>query len=551
MERILILNLKRNGDIVASTHLINSILNDTPNAQISMLVYEEFSTVAHNILGVSKVYTLDRKKISLLKKNKIFSNGHSMELVWNSIKEIRETEWNHIINYSNDIASAYLTSFLKHKKHTGIKINKNKTIAPSNDWTFFFNEVLPSYPHAPLHFVEAYHKMVGVKHKPAEISLRLNQEHNETAHKNINLIRKKYSRSGKEAKIIGIQIKSASLKKDLPVDLLVDFVDELINHEDNYIPMLLVAPNEVEKKLANKINESFNNKIISVETDFIALPSVLYNIDALVTPDTVTKHFSDLTDTPTLEIALGSAPIFKQGTIKDKNIILTPVLDCFPCTAKSKCSNDFKCQKMIKGKDISIALDSLINKIVPYEKLSDGLTLYQTHSKESIWFKPIAGDINVQTELTRQISRLYVDNLFNEKKNDLIFTHILEDFDSHEITTWIKSQNEHITQTIKDILNCLRSLRTVKDNKSNTKRFLSSLDKLMIHCTDNSLTAIPSMLFRGRIETISTQYLDTGLKQMEDHLYLLKNEVHGLITLFASIHERKFKSSSKAASVNI
>ena len=53
MTDVLIINLRRHGDLFSSAHLVNSIMHTNSQVKIHLLVYEEFKQSADII---SKVY---------------------------------------------------------------------------------------------------------------------------------------------------------------------------------------------------------------------------------------------------------------------------------------------------------------------------------------------------------------------------------------------------------------------------------------------------------------------------------------------------------------
>lgn len=70
MKNILIINLKRHGDIISTSHLIRTIRSNHNHAQISLLVYEEFKSSTKIISELDNVFTLNRKEIVSYKKIK-------------------------------------------------------------------------------------------------------------------------------------------------------------------------------------------------------------------------------------------------------------------------------------------------------------------------------------------------------------------------------------------------------------------------------------------------------------------------------------------------
>ena len=191
MKEILIINLKRFGDIFAMSNLINSMVTNDSDVKISILVFEEFLAAAKHIKNVSNVYTIDRKEILGYRQNPIFCDGFAFEALFNNLQEAKRVNWNKVINYSNDPISAHLTSYLSHtsSEHVGIKISQQRNAIPSSEWDMIFNDVLTSYKHTPLNFVDCYHRMLNVSLVNDGIRVKTNATHNEAAFKNISYIK--------------------------------------------------------------------------------------------------------------------------------------------------------------------------------------------------------------------------------------------------------------------------------------------------------------------------------------------------------------------------
>src|SRR5690606_33904195 len=111
-------------------------------------------------------------------------------------------------------------------------------------------------------------------------------------------------------------------------------------------PLLLIAANDSEREYAQEILKELDFKPIVVESDFTALSSVVKNLDLLVTPDTVTKHFADAHGTRCLEVSLGSSPVFKQATVNPNSRLIV--------------ANDRTAQ--VSSEDIIACLDSMLNE---------------------------------------------------------------------------------------------------------------------------------------------------------------------------------------------
>ncbi len=93
MKRVLIINLRRFGDIFSSANLVNSYLAKDPTIKIEMVVYKEFAKAANAIKSLSKVHVIDRMLTSSVKANPIFSDGYAVDIFYKEISPLRNVLW--------------------------------------------------------------------------------------------------------------------------------------------------------------------------------------------------------------------------------------------------------------------------------------------------------------------------------------------------------------------------------------------------------------------------------------------------------------------------
>ncbi len=537
MSNILIINLKRFGDIYSTAHLVNSITTNNPQAKISLLVYKEFDSAALNLSNVQEVLTIDRKQILTYKKNDIFSDGFAIDAFYGQVQEIKNKAWDKVLNYSNDPVSTYLTSYLSNSdnNHVGIKYSNKLTAKASSDWDIVFNDVLTTFPETPINFVDTYHHMMNVEKIRDGQKLVTSTSHNESAFKNINFIRKTEVKEGKNLNIVGIQLFTSQKEKNIPRETILKLVKKLLE-ADEYYPILLLAPTSEERNYAAAINEEFENKLVSVEADFKAIPSVLLNVDLLITPDTAVKHIADLIDTPTLEISLGASPMFKQGLLNESSLILTPRVDTRAFSKKDLVKKGDSCFK-VSSKDIFSTIEFMLNNKSEIT-LSKGLSLYRPQlDKMGTFYSCLAGEYNLEKEVRRLTSRQVLANLFEFDNGDQILYKISSSFSS-EIFPYLKEEKASVTDATKKLLGTLRSLLQTNENKKKIADFVNSLDHLLLEADKSSLTAIPVLMFRSRIEALDSSSFEESIKEVESLLYELKTDIQKVYSCIKDIELR-------------
>ncbi|WP_127715303.1 glycosyltransferase family 9 protein [Halobacteriovorax sp. HLS] len=526
MKKVLLVNLRRFGDIYSCENLINSMVKEN-GWDISLLVYKEFEKVALNLQGVTNVYTIDRKKIITLTKSNIFNDGYAIEEFYKDIKEFNTISWDQVINYSNDRVSTHLCTLLNSKEKLGLTFSKTMRNNYSNDWEILFNDVLTELDFSPIHFNDIYHSMVGVKINKDGLKLKTSANHNENAFKNISFLRK--GQDGKSKKVIGLQLVTSEKSKNIPENILIETIQLLIDND--ITPMLLIAPTDSERTIANRINESFSGKLVSVESDFHALTSVVMNLDAIITPDTAIKHLSDLVDTPCLEVSLGASPFLKQGSINDQSLILTKSLED---RNFSKDDTEVK----ITASDILNSTLLLLNiKSLDSTEISEGLTLYRPyHDDLGVSYFSVKGSVNNIIEAQRIASRMFLTKTLTERPTDS-FVEMILDLKGDQFKRWLANEKEAVTNVTKDLLGTIRSLIQMTESKSKTKDFIASLGLLLEHCSDVTITAIPTLFLRARLEALISTNLSESVKEVEAQLYKMKGELQKVYEVLKTVEE--------------
>lgn len=525
MKKILIINLRRLGDVFSTAHLINSMTAYGEN-QVSLLTYKESSKASENLKNVSSLYEIDRKEIITLKTNKLFSDGFAFEQLFHQLNAIKTQEWDQIINYSNDVVGAYLSSYLKDscKQIIGVHYNAQRNIVTQNEWELLFNDVLPVVKYAPIHFVDCYHKMTGTTLVKDGQKLSTNPKYNEAAFNNINAVRKAHNVSEGQSKIIGIQLKTADASKDIPESILHELID-LIKSNQELIPFLLIAPNDDERSMAEKFNNAHNNELVVVEADLLAMTSVLMNIDLLITPDTAIKHLADLTDTPVLEVSLGHAPFLKQGSYSKDSLILTDIISSRDFTQGHATGHT-----AITAFDImSSVLYSLTRSKTIKPLLSKDVTLYQSSFDQmGIRYTPIAGTIDTKIEIHRLMSRQLINTMFEQNPDTFIYQDVCN-LDLNAATEWVNFEKSVVTNVMKDVLGTLRSLLQCTENRKSSRDFVMNLGKLISHIESESLVQIPTSMFKSKVEAINAKTFEENSKEVEVLLYELKSDMQKIL----------------------
>ncbi|MBF0300999.1 MAG: hypothetical protein HQK51_19985 [Oligoflexia bacterium] len=546
MENILIINCNTLADVYSCVHLTNSIKHQYPNSKIHLLTFKEFRPSIKNLKNLSQIFTIDRGKISTFKKNRLFSEAFALDSFIRSIKELKTFHFDWIINYQQNALGNYLLTYLNAENYSGIKILENKIIVPSNSHVLL-NKSLQDFIHLPIHSEEMIHKITNINWNENEIKLMTDPENNKLVHENLNHFRYKINNKKPNFRIVAIQLANISngFFKEKFLKMAVEHLEELVKLLllDHYLhPVLIVYPNSKEITIANKLNATFDNSLLTIEADVNTLPSVLVNIDILITSDYTTKKIADLLTTPTLEILDKPTPLCINSSINPGNIILSPVISK-QSIIDAKNSSEY--MFLPPGQDLYFGIYLLLSELVPPLKdhhLLPNITVYQVlKDKYGINYKALTGDINVNFELSTQMARYYLTKLFEKTYPVEILNNVLNIFDKHELYSWVDHEKDHITETVVILLETTKYLRSMNKDHETKAQFVNSLDKLIKCCFYDSLITIPCMLFKNKLDTINSSTFDENIKKLDRLLEELKSNIQILTASLTDLTSLEYK----------
>ena len=530
MKNILIINLKRFGDIFSMGHMIASMKKKEPEANISLMVFDEFSAAAKILSGIDNIITIDRKRIETIKKNKIYSDGLALEELSNELEVASNISWDSVYNFSNDKISMLVTSFLTFNRPTrfyGIRYNSGFNIEFSNSWSVVFNDVMTGPIPTPMHFQDVYRRIYGDMPIASEgLSIISNPQHDKVAKENLDHIRNAQG----DTKIIGIQFMASTADKSFDVPFLVSLVGELIDDNNTY-PVLLTSPSVSEKNIVNEVNKHFSNTLITIETDFFAIPSVLKSLDAVITPDTSIKHLCNLMNIPTLEVALGESPVFKQGSFSNNSVILTNFFTGITCD-----KNDANLVKEIaKAISYSHALPEIDNT-----KFTAFIPILKNNEVE---YQYVGGVKKAAYMIGQLIGESVLYQMLEGQFDSSKLARRLKEFKNKEIQVHLTNEKNGISLVTKDLLTTLRMLVKARESSNNFEAFTNSLERLLINCDNGYSSSIPVSFFRAKVENLNASSdIKSTLKQIERLLYNLKSDLQIVFSVIKEI-ETSYKSN--------
>lgn len=532
MKRYLIVQTKRFGDIFQTAHLVSAIQQE--GHEVSILCFKEFIKATEVISGLKNVFSLDRKRILSFYKNHIYPDGIAFDEFAQNLSSIKAHEFDYIINLANDRMSTSISSFLGTKQGTrvlGQKISKTNTIEPSDFWSLLFNEVLTTFKASPYHTRDVFHHIALLRNSPHQGSheiLEHNHQNDDVAKNHLEKLRETKG-SAEKTFLVGIQLTASIKEKEIPYDSIIELI-RLLNNSENLIPILLLAPTSKERELGEKINQEVGFPVVSVEADFKALVSVLKHIDLVVTPDTAIKHLSDLAQTSCLEVSLGNAPVLLQGSVHTKSLIFSKAFS----QRSFRISKPENTLSLNIGNDLYQAIHFYFYNKEPNFQ-DDRFSLFRAHPvKDGIVYLPVMKDFDSDFHLTQLASRLMLGHMIHGEVDYKLCHQLTENFSKKTSLDWIQKQKEEAIPFSRALLKTLKTVIQAQKDIKTSGSFVEALDELLSYADSEKLCAIHALIFRGRIESLSSRTQQENLKEVESLLYELKDFIQAeLYTLRA------------------
>ncbi|GAB4014725.1 MAG: hypothetical protein Fur0010_13120 [Bdellovibrio sp.] len=491
MTNILLVNFRKNGDIFHSFKFAGNIERTVSNSKLSTLAFREFEKSFHILKCSGDKFFIDRKKIQTFFKNRLYSDSLAINQFTSDLEKCLDTGWDIVINSSNDEVGVHMTSLLKqlnpNAKIIGLSLTRNSQIDFGDNWSRVLNEVTTSVIPTPVGYLDCFNAMLNQKHSSVIDSISTVAENNQTAFKNFQQLRGNIGNTFKN--LIGIQLLSSSLEKNIPEDVIINIIAEMIDNTNSF-PVLLIAPLKNEQELAEKINSRFDGTLTIVECDFIAAPSVLMNLDAVITPDTSIKHLCDLVDVPVVEYAGVQSPPFKMWSTNSNSIIVR--------NHRSTETTDHDELTQILLQALSYVTGDLSARDI---SISSSISIYlPIRDRIGIFYKTISGPNTQEEDCTRTIGRYYLGQRLLGQPDNRLFKELYECVGRPAFNKWASTQKESMTENMRLLLSCIRNIGKSKENPKNMKALIESIDAFIATSESSSISAIPALMFRSHFE---------------------------------------------------
>ncbi|MBD64108.1 MAG: hypothetical protein CME62_02800 [Halobacteriovoraceae bacterium] len=514
MNNILILNLGTTKEILDSSHLIAAYKKENPHSEVSVLTYDENLSICQTLVGVSQIYTLNQTDITELVANPLYSDAHALNQFSQDLYPVLEKEWSHAINYSNNEASSYLMGALSAETKIGTFIDHNGVARTSDEWSTFQNYVTARSERFSIALPIVRNHIAGVPfHKDCE-KIKINPEFLYVSNQNFNRVR---SMNGKQAKyIVGINLEVGYDGLALTEQTVNQTIEALIDSAD-YQVVLLTSGKGYQKEMVNNLNAEYNNSLVSINVNSVALSSVLSNLDILVSTANDQLVMADCLEVRVIEIKERELSSPNPSTYFEGNHIIYTV------------NNENL------SSDILLCLNEAFETELPIEVLESNNQVYLSVCDDyAQYYSQIRGEINLHDEISYHVERAMHFEILGYPRHTKLIEQLNSQLPKEEINSFVEKARTQATQITKALLATLKSLKEV-NSQAGLNRFLTDLDNVMQFAAENHTAASLVKLFEGRVENITSTDPVENLKEIESLLFKLKSDIQLYVNILAEL----------------
>jgi ADP-heptose:LPS heptosyltransferase len=389
VNRILVIQLTKMGDLLQTTPLLQHIRKRYPHAQITALIDSKQEELSANIPYLDRTLFLDlasiseqigRDDLSLLAKY------HSLQTVLGPIK--REN-FDLIYNINFSRITALLCQFFPTSQVVGYRLSPRSRYGQilKEEWVSFIFHLMRNRNLIRLNLVDL---LASYENDNSFSSRRLyyGKESQKSFGKTLSL-----PDGGRQQKI-GLQLGCGGYLRRWPVPFFASLAHRLATRQGTQI---ILFGGKGEEYLGTQLQDEWvrlagQRPAAAAVIDRIGktslpqLAEALKECDLLVSADTGTMHLATAVGTRVLALFLGTALCHETGPYGEGHFAIQAHMPCFPCS-EGACPNPL-CQQLIRPGMVAYLVSLILEKkkeFSPREFLGEGEREITSHQYVQVY----------------------------------------------------------------------------------------------------------------------------------------------------------------------
>ena len=334
IDRILIINLTRFGDLLQTSPAIAALKRRHPGAAITLVAEKNFADVCDGIPGIDRVY---RAELDGLGKLMLEGGAQLLEAyryVEQLIGELRAERFDLALNYSSSRMSAVFMGLLAIPDVRGWSMTPDGLRVIRHPWARLFATMCLHRRVATFNLVDYYCAMTGSLADTRRLQYTVAPA---AAARAAALLAE--SGIGAEERVVALQLGASRAIRQWPEASFVGLGRTLAAAGFRIVVVGGGGDRPLGDGVAAEIGPAAVN--VSGRTGIGELGAVLARAEALVTGDTGPMHMAVAVGTPVVGLFFGPASPFDTGPYGADHLVIHSGAPCAPCDHNVTCLDAF------------------------------------------------------------------------------------------------------------------------------------------------------------------------------------------------------------------
>ncbi len=316
MQKNLVVQLARFGDILQSRRLIKSLLLQ---GEVVLCVDKTQENVARLAYPDLEIIPLDAFKIE---KNEVLQKTKK------TFDYIKNQKFNSLYTLNHTGLSYALSTLFEPEQVRGYLIKQGQRVR--SEWVRLAFKYMQHRVQSPLHLIDYWGFLADEPIKPNEV--------NPSAYKGML-----HWQKSEGAYSVAVILSGQNVRRSVPVDSLAQIVKIFARRFEKVEFILLGTDKEqaLAQKLMSQLPQSVSDLIKNKtgKTNMEDLFSIIKNSSLVLSPDTGALHCAAFFGIPTLSFFCSSAWCFETGAYGDGHQCIQTTTQCAPCVESAPCAN--------------------------------------------------------------------------------------------------------------------------------------------------------------------------------------------------------------------
>lgn len=353
MQRILLVNLMRMGDILQSTPVVAGLRRAYPEAEIHLAFNEAFAeTVSRIDVDEAHPFPMSRLRQALASPERFLDAFGELERFGRRLNE--KGPYDLLFNQTPSPAAAALCDLVQARRRRGMRLDEARAFVPADPFSVYLVAMMSNRRANPFHLVDIWLGTLGL-HGPASLRMKVTEQDMERA---VDLLRASGVDPERELSV-GFQVSASQREKCWTDEGFARLGRQL---ERNLGARILLFGVSEEQDLCRRVASTVPGAVsLAGRTGLGELAALLRRAAVLVTNDTGTQHVAAAVGTPVVVVSVGPVFFRETGPYGEGHRVLQARLPCAPCSFHVSCPNPV-CKERIRPDHVYAAAVSAIRR---------------------------------------------------------------------------------------------------------------------------------------------------------------------------------------------